>query len=94
MTIFSRTIGNCFQEQVIVFPIVFGIFCNLIILKQGVEMQFFPNGLWRFIKNGHLPIKLHPSPPPGTRIIKSNYYSDQLPFLRSILNVGVKATKE
>ena len=30
----------------------------------------------------------------NTRIIKNNYCSDQLPFLRSVLNVGNKATKE
>ena len=53
MTIYSRAIGYCFQEQqIIVLPILFGIFCNLIIPKQGIEMQiFFPNGLWRFLKN-------------------------------------------
>ena len=55
MTICSRTIDYCFL-------IVFGIFCNLIIPKQGIEMQmFFQNGLWRFFKNGHLPVKLHSS---------------------------------
>ena len=32
----------CFQEQqIIVFLTVFGIFCNLIIPKQGVEMPIF-----------------------------------------------------
>ena len=25
---------------------------------------FFLNGLWRFLKNGHLPVKLHSSSPP------------------------------
>ena len=56
--LFSRTINYCF-------PIVFGIFCNLIIPKQGIEMQIvFPNGLWRFLKNGHLPVKLHSIAPP------------------------------
>ena len=58
--LFSRTIDDCF-------PIVFGIFCNLIIPKQGIEMQiFFLKGFWRFLKNGHLPVKLHWSTsPPG-----------------------------
>ena len=43
------------------FPIVFGMFCNLGIPKQ---MQiFFQNRLWRFLKDEHLPIKLHSSPP-------------------------------
>ena len=42
MIICSRTIVYCFQEQkTFVFPIVFEIFCNLIIPKQGIEMQFF-----------------------------------------------------
>ena len=31
-------------------------------------MRFFPNRLWRFLKNGHLPVKLHSSAPPGRRI--------------------------
>ena len=57
--LFSRTIDYCF-------PYCFGIFRNLIIPKQGIEMQiFFLNGLWRFLKNGHLPVKLHSSAPPG-----------------------------
>ena len=34
-----------------------------------------------------------PPPPPGTRIIKSNYYPEQLLLLRSTLKVGVKPTK-
>ena len=67
MTIYSNTIGYCF-------PIVFEnnrlllslLFCNLKIPKQGVEMQtFFLNGLWKFLKNGHLPVKLHSSAPRG-----------------------------
>ena len=42
MTICSGTIGYCFQEQyIIVFPIAFGKFYNLIILKQGIEIQIF-----------------------------------------------------
>ena len=61
------TKGYCFQEQwAIVLSIVFLFFCNLKILKQGIEMQiFFLNGLWRFLKNGNLPVKLHSSDPPG-----------------------------
>ena len=40
MAICSKIIGYCFQEQkTIVFPIVFGNFCNLIVPKQGIEMQ-------------------------------------------------------
>ena len=27
--------------------------------------SFFLNGLLRFLKNGHLPVKLHSSAPPG-----------------------------
>ena len=27
---------------------------------------FFLNGLWRLFKNGHLPVKLHSSAPPGS----------------------------
>ena len=55
--LFSRTIDYCF-------PIVYVMFCNLIIPKQGIEMQIlFLNGLWRFLKNGHLPDKLHSSAP-------------------------------
>ena len=38
---------------------------------------FFPNGLWRFLKNGHLPVKLHSSAPPPRRetdyIIRNSY---------------------
>ena len=54
--LFPRTISHCF--------------CNLIIPKQGIEMQiFFLNGLWRFLKNGHLHAKLHSSAPlpPGLK---------------------------
>ena len=55
--LFSRTIDYCF-------PYCFGIFCNLIIPKQGIEMPiFFLNGLWRFLTNGHLPVNLHSSAP-------------------------------
>ena len=58
MTICSRTTGYCF-------PIVLLLFCNLNIPKQGIEMQIlFLNGLWRFLKNGHLPVKLHSRAPP------------------------------
>ena len=66
MTICSRTKGYCFQEQyAIVFPIIFLLFCNLKIPKQGIKMQIFlQNGLWRLLRNGHLPVKLHWSVPP------------------------------
>ena len=51
--LFSRTIDYCFST-------VFGIFCNLIIPKQGIETQsLFLNGLWIFLKNEHLLVKLH-----------------------------------
>ena len=59
MTICSRTKGYCFQENRLLF---FLLFCNLKIPKQGIRMQiFFPNGLQRLLKNGHLPVKLHSS---------------------------------
>ena len=62
MTICSRTKGYCFQEQ---WAIVSLLFCNLKIPKQGIKMQFFfLNGLWRLLKNRHLPVKLHSSAPP------------------------------
>ena len=39
---FQETKGYCFQEQkAIVFYIVFLLFCNLKIPKQGIKMQFF-----------------------------------------------------
>ena len=59
MTICSRTKGYCF-------PYCFILFCNLKIPKQGIKMQiFFLNGLWRLLKNGHFPVKLHSSAPSG-----------------------------
>ena len=66
MTICSRTKGYCFQEQyTIVFPIVFGSFCNLIISKQGIKVQFFHKLVVEILKieNGHLPLYLHLSAP-------------------------------
>ena len=58
--IFSRRIGYCF-------PILFLLFCNLKIPKQGIKMQIFSlNRLLRLLKNGHLPVNLHSSDlPPG-----------------------------
>ena len=39
---FRITLLVSVQEQhAIVYSLVFGIFCNLIIPKQGIEMQFF-----------------------------------------------------
>ena len=42
---------------------------------------FFLNGLWRLLKNGHLPVKLHSSTPPGISMLitwdscsKSRFY--------------------
>ena len=59
LAIVFKTIDYCFQY-------CFGIFCNLIIPKQGIENRIFSlNGLWRFLKNGHLPVKLHLSAPLG-----------------------------
>ena len=53
--LFLRTIDYCFH-------IVFGNFSNLIIPKSGIKIQFFfLNRLWRFLKNGHFPVKLHSS---------------------------------
>ena len=52
-----------FQER---WAIVFLLFCNLKIPKQGIKMQiFFLNRLWRLLKNGQLPIKLRSSAPWG-----------------------------
>ena len=45
-------------------PLFCLLFSNLIILKQGIEIQsFFSNRLWRFLKTGHLPVMLHSSAP-------------------------------
>ena len=67
MNICSRTIGCCFQEQyTIVSPFVFGIFCNLIIPKQGIEMKtFFLNRLWGFLKKWATPGQVTFKCPPG-----------------------------
>ena len=83
MTICSRTKGYCFQDQYAIVlknnrlsfsHIVFLLFCNLKIPKQGIKMQFFfLNGLWKLLKNGHLPVKLTfkcPPPPTGNREIR------------------------
>ena len=32
---------------------------------------FFLNGLWRLFKNGHLPVKLHSSAPPGQKALQA-----------------------
>ena len=66
----SRTKGYCFKNNRLLFPIVFLLFCNLKIPKQDTKMQiFFLNGLWRLLKNGHLPVKLHSIAPPGQKAI-------------------------
>ena len=45
------TKGYCFQEQCAnVLPIVFLLFCNLKILKQGIEMQIFPKRVVEILK--------------------------------------------
>ena len=70
------TKGYCFQEQwAIVLPFVFLLFCNLKILKQGIEMQiFFPKRVVEILKKGVVEIQkkreASPSsyiqvPPPG-----------------------------
>ena len=64
--------GIVFGNNSLLFPIVFLLFCDLKILKQGIKMQiFFLNRLWRLLKNGHLPVKLHSSAPPGAMSIHS-----------------------
>ena len=91
MTICSRTIGYYFKEQyAIVFPIVLLLFCNLKIPKQSIEMQvFFLNGLWRFLKNGHLPVKLHSSAPPGSK----NYHTHHRAHHSLKKNCQIPATR-
>ena len=77
MTICSKTIGYCFA---IVFNNNKLLFCNLKIPKQGIEMQlFFPKRVEEILKNGHVPVKLHPStpPPPGIPLIAWADYSPQ-----------------
>ena len=63
ITIWSRTKGYCF-------PYYFPIVLWSKIPKQSIKMHFFLNGLWRLLKNGHLPVKLHSSapPPPGSEM--------------------------
>ena len=85
MTICSRTKGYCFQEQyAIVLPIVFLLFYNLKIPKQGIKMQiFFLNGLWRSLKNGHLPVKLHSSAsPPRESVTKGDPWIQRNPAFK------------
>ena len=53
--LFSRTIYNCFTY-------CFGIFCNLIIPKESIEMQIFP------LKMGTSPSTYIQMPPPPPRI--------------------------
>ena len=58
------------EQNAIVFKnnrlLFFLLFYNLKILKQCIKMQFFfPNGLWRLLKNGLLPFTLDSSAPPG-----------------------------
>ena len=62
------------EQKAIVFPIVFLLFCDLKIPKQGIKLQFFfLNGLWRLLKNGHLPVKLHSNAPRVSRHVISAY---------------------
>ena len=79
-----------FHNKRLLFPYCFWKFCNLIIPRQGIEMQIlFLNGLWRFLKNGHLLVKLHSSasPPPPPPSGPMQYVS-----LLSFLNDKVKIT--
>ena len=39
---------------------------------------FYQNGFWRLLKNGHLPVKLHSSTPPGSNTILGTFYRDSL----------------
>ena len=66
-----------FKNNRLLFSLLFWNFCNVIIPKQGTEMHiFFLNGLWRFLKNGHLPVKLHSSvPPPASFTALLNFMS-------------------
>ena len=51
MIICLSTKGYCFQEQCAnVLPIVFLLFCDLKILKQGIEMQIFPKRVVEILK--------------------------------------------
>ena len=59
--LFPKRVLTIFQEQKAIVlknnRLLFSLlFCNLKIPKQGIKMQiFFLNGLWRLLKNGHLP---------------------------------------
>ena len=56
-------------------------------------MHFFLNGLWRLLKNGHLPVKLHSSAPPPPRVVYCQRWHQQtcLPSWRKESSVRVYA---
>ena len=58
----------------IVFPVVFGIFCNLIILKQGIEMQIFPKMVVEILKKWAPPrqVTFDIQVPPPVHILTGN----------------------
>ena len=52
---FRNRLGLFVQEQkAIVFPIVFLLFCNLKIPKQGIKMQFFPEQVVETLQKSYL----------------------------------------
>ena len=62
------TKGYCFQEQwAIVLPVVFVLFCNLKILKQGIELQIFSQRVVEILKKGEPPRQVAFKCPPGTK---------------------------
>ena len=71
------------------------LFCDLKIPKQGIKMQiFFLNGLWRLLKTGHLPVKLHSSaPPPPPRLWSfCNYLIGLMIGAANIRNLNTKSS--
>ena len=66
--LFSRTMGYCFQEQwAIVLPVVFVLFCNLKILKQGIELQIFSQRVVEILKKRGTSPSSCIQVPPGTK---------------------------
>ena len=102
MTICSRTKGHCFQEQKAIvfknkrlfFHIVFLLFCNLKILKQGIKMQFFPKRvvetLQKWAPPSQVTFKCPPSPPPRNDGLTREFY---IQFSNIIENVFIQSVK-